>query len=324
MLSTHSANSSRWQENNLKDANSTSEFYTRSPMTESLPEVIMESAPLISIYMPTWNREALAIRAVKSVLRQDYENWELIIVDDCSPTFLQLSQFIEQQSDSRIKFIRNIYNSGACAVRNQAINLASGKFITGIDDDDEWLPHRLSSFLKKANKLKENAFFYADDFICDKPEYNALDELRKYPKPEYSKHLFDKKNIVGNQVFTLTSRLQDVLFDTDLMAAQDYDAFYRLAEKYGEPLKINAATQILYVNHGEARITGSKKKFSGYFSFYKKHGKKFDKASRKYHLFTLYYIRNKPMSLSVLLKLASARNVKRYMMIHSNFKKKKF
>lgn len=39
--------------------------------------------PLISIYMPTWNRQQLAIRAIKSVLRQDYRHWEMIIVDDC-------------------------------------------------------------------------------------------------------------------------------------------------------------------------------------------------------------------------------------------------
>ena len=49
----------------------------------------MKDNPLISIYMPTWNRQQLAIRAIKSVLRQDYSNWEMIIVDDCS-NYLEL------------------------------------------------------------------------------------------------------------------------------------------------------------------------------------------------------------------------------------------
>ena len=51
--------------------------------------------PLISIYMPTWNRQQLAIRAIKSVLRQDYPHWEMIIVDDCSSSYEQLQQFVE-------------------------------------------------------------------------------------------------------------------------------------------------------------------------------------------------------------------------------------
>ncbi len=152
----------------------------------------------------------------------------------------------------------------------------------------------------------------------------SLESLRIYPKPDYNQQLFNKKNIVGNQVFTLTSRLQTILFDTQLAAAQDYDAFYRLAEQYGGPFKIKMATQILYVNHGEVRITASRKKFSGYFSFYKKHSSKFDKSSKKYQLFTLYYIRKKPMSFRVFRRLLCLRNVKRYMMLHTVFKDKKF
>ncbi len=54
----------------------------------------MKDNPLISIYMPTWNRQQLAIRAIKSVLRQDYSNWEMIIVDDCSTSWEQLQQYV--------------------------------------------------------------------------------------------------------------------------------------------------------------------------------------------------------------------------------------
>ena len=88
--------------------------------------------PLISIYMPTWNRQQLAIRAIKSVLRQDYPHWEMIIVDDCSSSFEQLQQYIDELNDSRVQYTRNDFNSGACAVRNQAILQAKGEFITGI------------------------------------------------------------------------------------------------------------------------------------------------------------------------------------------------
>ncbi|HHA1800049.1 TPA: pentapeptide repeat-containing protein, partial [Enterobacter hormaechei subsp. xiangfangensis] len=47
----------------------------------------LSSRPLISVYMPTWNRETLTIRAIQSVLKQDYTHWELIIIDDFSSSF---------------------------------------------------------------------------------------------------------------------------------------------------------------------------------------------------------------------------------------------
>ena len=96
----------------------------------------MTTRPLISIYMPTWNRQQLAIRAIKSVLRQDYDHWELIVVDDCSSSWEQLQQFVTDLNDPRVVYTHNAINSGACAVRNQAIMQANGQYLTGIDDDD--------------------------------------------------------------------------------------------------------------------------------------------------------------------------------------------
>ena len=118
----------------------------------------MKDNPLISIHMPTWNRQQLAIRAIKSVLRQDYNNWEMIIVDDCSTSWEQLQQYVTALNDPRITYIHNDINSGACAVRNQAIMLAQGEYITGIDDDDEWTPNRLSVFLAHKQQLVTHAF----------------------------------------------------------------------------------------------------------------------------------------------------------------------
>ena len=228
----------------------------------------MKDNPLISIYMPTWNRQQLAIRAIKSVLRQDYSNWEMIIVDDCSTSWEQLQQYVTALNDPRITYIHNDINSGACAVRNQAIMLAQGEYITGIDDDDEWTPNRLSVFLAHKQQLV-------------------------------------------TQVFTWAWRFKECLFDTELKAAQDYDIFLRMVVEYGEPWKVEEATQILHINHGEMQITSSPKKFSGYFHFYRKHKDKFDRASKKYQLFTLYQIRNKRMTWRTLLTLLSVRNGKR-------------
>ena len=267
--------------------------------------------PTISIYMPTWNRQQLAIRAIKSVLRQDYPHWEMIVVDDCSSNFEQLQQYVADLNDPRVSYVRNAFNSGACAVRNQAILQARGHYITGIDDDDEWTPDRLSVFLAHKHQLVTHAFLYANDYVCEGEVYAQPASLPLYPKSPYSRTLFYKRNIIGNQVFTLASRFKACLFDVDLKAAQDYDIFLRMVVEYGEPWKVDEATQILHINHGEMQITTSPKKFSGYFHFYRKHKDKFDRASKKYQLFTLYQIRNKRMTLRTLLTLFSLRNGKR-------------
>ncbi|EOL9129646.1 colanic acid biosynthesis glycosyltransferase WcaA [Cronobacter malonaticus] len=267
--------------------------------------------PLVSVYMPTWNRQQLAIRAINSVLRQDYDNWELIIVDDCSSNWEQLQNFVLALNDPRVSYTRNDFNSGACAVRNQAILQAKGEFITGIDDDDEWMPNRLSVFLAHKEKLNQHAFLYANDYLCEGQVYSQPTSLPLYPKSPWSLMLFFKRNIVGNQVFTWAWRFKESLFDNELAAAQDYDMFLRMVVTYGEPWKVEEATQILHINHGEMQITKSAKKFAGYFHFYRKHKDKFDRASKKYQLFTLYQIRNKRMNWRTLLTLLSVRNTKR-------------
>ncbi|MDU5501003.1 MAG: colanic acid biosynthesis glycosyltransferase WcaA [Enterobacter sp.] len=225
--------------------------------------------PLVSIYMPTWNRQQLAIRAIKSVLRQDYDNWELIIVDDCSSSYEQLQKFVTDLNDPRVVYTHNEINSGACAVRNQAIMQAKGQYLTGIDDDDEWTPNRLSIFLSHKEQLVTHAFLYANDYVCQGEVYSQPASLPLYPKSPYSRRLFYKRNIIGNQVFTWAWRFKECLFDTELKAAQDYDIFLRM------------------------------------------HKDKFDRASRKYQLFTLYQIRNKRMNWRTLLTLLSIRNGKR-------------
>lgn len=269
------------------------------------------SRPLISIYMPTWNRQQLAIRAIKSVLRQDFENWEMIIVDDCSTSYEQLQRYVEELNDARVSYTRNGFNSGACAVRNQAIVQAKGEFITGIDDDDEWTPNRLSVFLEHKHQLVTHAFLYANDYVCKGEVYSQPASLPLYPKSPFSLKNFYKRNIIGNQIFTYTKRFQDCLFDVALPAAQDYDAFLRLVVENGAPWKVEEATQVLHVNHGGLKIGTSRKKFAGYFNFYRKHKDKFDRGSRKYQLYTLYSIRNKRMSLRTCFALLSLRNTKR-------------
>ncbi|WP_227502271.1 glycosyltransferase family 2 protein [Raoultella planticola] len=105
--------------------------------------------PTVTIYISTCNRLEKLKRAIASVIAQTYEDWELIVCDDASSdgTLTFMSDLCRQ--DPRIKYLRNEINQGACATRNLGIFNASGKFITGLDDDDEFTSERISFFVKK-------------------------------------------------------------------------------------------------------------------------------------------------------------------------------
>ncbi len=80
--------------------------------------------------------------------------------------------------------------------------LAQGEYITGIDDDDEWTPNRLSVFLAHKQQLVTHAFCTLTITFAGGEVYSQPASLPLYPKSPYSRRLFYKRNIIGNQVFT--------------------------------------------------------------------------------------------------------------------------
>jgi glycosyltransferase involved in cell wall biosynthesis len=99
--------------------------------------------PLVSIITPTFNSEKFIAKTILSVQSQTYQNWEMVIVDDCSSdeTATIISEFIK--NDARIVFYELHKNSGAGVARNQALDLAKGRFIAFLDSDDLWKPVKL-------------------------------------------------------------------------------------------------------------------------------------------------------------------------------------
>ncbi|MCZ5698454.1 hypothetical protein O5466_02055 [Escherichia coli] len=169
----------------------------------------------------------------------------------------------------------------------------------------------MSVFLAHKQQLVTHAFLYANDYVCQGEVYSQPASLPLYPKSPYSRRLFYKRNIIGNQVFTWAWRFKECLFDTELKAAQDYDIFLRMVVEYGEPWKVEEATQILHINHGEMQITSSPKKILRILPLLPQAQRQIRPCKQKYQLFTLYQIRNKRMTWRTLLTLLSVRNGKR-------------
>ena len=98
---------------------------------------------LISVITPAFNAEKCISAAIQSVIGQTYQNWEMLIVDDCSSdnTVDVVEKFCAL--DSRIKLIRHLKNQGVATARNTALAQAKGAYIAFLDSDDMWMPQKL-------------------------------------------------------------------------------------------------------------------------------------------------------------------------------------
>ena len=111
---------------------------------------------LVSIITPMYKGATLVGETIESVISQDYHNWEMIIVDDCSPDNGAGIAVVESYAnkDSRIKLIASKENKGSSGARNIALKAAEGEYIAFLDSDDLWHPTFLSQqlqFMKQEN-----------------------------------------------------------------------------------------------------------------------------------------------------------------------------
>lgn len=111
---------------------------------------------LVSVIMPSYNTADYIADSIKSVISQTYQNWELIIVDDCSTD--NTDDIVSYFSDNRIKYMKNKKNMGAAATRNRALREAKGEWIAFLDSDDLWLPNKLE---KQINFMKSNGYVFS-------------------------------------------------------------------------------------------------------------------------------------------------------------------
>ena len=113
--------------------------------------------PLISVIIPTYNREKTILRSVMSVLNQTYKNLELIVVDDCSTD--NTIDILKKIKDNRLIILKHYENRGQNAARNTGIIAAKGEFIAHHDSDDVW-------HLDKLEKQLSIFFTVETDILC--------------------------------------------------------------------------------------------------------------------------------------------------------------
>ena len=111
---------------------------------------------LVSIIMPSYNTAPYIGETIQSVLNQTYQNWEIIIMDDCSTD--NTDEVVASIKDERIKYFHNEKNSGAAVSRNRALREAQGRWIAFLDSDDIWMPEKLE---KQISFMESNGYSFS-------------------------------------------------------------------------------------------------------------------------------------------------------------------
>jgi len=186
--------------------------------------------PAVTVVIPTFNRAAIVVRAIRSVLGQTCQDWELIVVDDGSTDGTE--QAVRSFSDNRIKYIRHDRNRRVSAARNTGIRCAQGEYVAFLDSDDEWLPETLQKELEVfRNSDPAVGLVYTGKIILDE-RGNVL----KVRMPTKSGWVYDAmldRHFVGSPSrVTIKKQVLDRVagFDETFVNCQDFDLWLRVAK----------------------------------------------------------------------------------------------
>lgn len=216
---------------------------------------------LVSVVIPTYNRGKIIKRCIDSVLKQTYQKFELLIVDDGSTD--NTREVIEQYADDRIQYYYQ-QNGGAQVARNNGLHHAVGKYISFLDSDDYWLPTFLEKMVSCFDKHDVGCVYCQSGIYKDgELTYAHYDTLTGNI---YAKAL--KQGYITSPTFMLIKRkCFDTIGDWDvkLIASQDDDICFRLS-KYYEFFLIDEILAV-YTVDGENKIMGSSLRVAKGFYF---------------------------------------------------------
>ena len=186
--------------------------------------------PKVSVIIPTYNRLSMVKEAVESVLQQDVEDLELIVVDDGSKdgTEEEIGRY-----GGRVKLLQHPENRGVSAARNKGILHSKGKYVAFLDSDDLWVKGKLRAQIAFLDDNPHYPLCYTDEIWIRRGK--RVNPKLKHAK--YSGWIFEKClplcTISPSSAMmrkTLFSRVG--LFDEALPVCEDYDFWLRVAVRY--------------------------------------------------------------------------------------------
>jgi glycosyltransferase involved in cell wall biosynthesis len=144
--------------------------------------------PAATIIIPLYNKRSYIGRALDSVLRQSFQDFAIIVVDDGSTD--NGAEVVKSYADPRIRLIRQ-ENKGVSVARNTGVDSATADFITFLDADDEWMPRQLETVLRLREKYPDAGLFATAYEICTPDGKKRSAHYHNVPEPPWEGILAD-------------------------------------------------------------------------------------------------------------------------------------
>lgn len=190
-----------------------------------------EDDKLVSIVVPVYNAERFIEETIQYVRAQTYENWELILVDDCSND--NSCNIIENgmKTESRIRLIHQEANGGAAGCRNKGVSCARGRYVCFLDADDIWESDKLArevAFIAGGKGFVFTGYEFADE------NGKGLGKIVHVPS-----EITYNKALKNTTIFTSTVMIdRKIIDDSDMMmpciASEDTATWWNILKKYGK------------------------------------------------------------------------------------------
>jgi glycosyltransferase involved in cell wall biosynthesis len=212
-----------------------------------------EPVPLVSVIIPTFNRANLVSRAIKSVLDQNFKDFELIIVDDGSTD--NTKQVIADFNDERIIYYKQTVNKGQNASLNLGVGEAKGKFLAFLDSDDEWLPDFLEKMLSAFNHDQTLGAVYSRACGCSSKGILTIG-YQFHLQGDVYKEVLEQGYLSYMITIMVKKEFIDLLkpnpFDPTFVYGQDDDFCFRVAKM----CRIGLISEPLAIIHADGGING--------------------------------------------------------------------
>ena len=226
----------------------------------------------ISVVLPVYNRASVVGEAVRSVLSQQFDDFELILVDDGSTD--DTAKIVSAFNDPRLRFLRLRGNAEGNVARNRGIEVAQAPLVAFLDSDDAYLPHKLE-FTVRYFAERPEIDVLLDSFIKRYPERDRAGTALRNPVLDDNELILDA--LFNRRLWKATPgiavrrevAIRAGMFDEGLRRRQDFDFILRLA-KIGRMATTDAVNWVK--SYSADTISGSLGSFaSSTIEFYRRH-----------------------------------------------------